>query len=963
MKRLWISAAAFVLACVPLLSQAQGARGSIYGSVKDDTGAALPGASITLSGAFGGRATTSDSSGKFRFLNLDHGAYKLSLAMTGFAGLTRDVAVLAGVNLTLDFTLKVATVQETLTITGDTPVVDTKRQGTATTITKDELARIPSSRDPWALMRTIPGVTVDRVNLAGSESGQQSQFVSKGADPKDSVWSIDGVVITDMAALGASPTYFTYDSFDEVNFTTGGGNVAQATGGLGINVVARRGTNTFHGSLGGYFTHDKLQSSNIPDELRGDARLKGNDKADHTDQIADYSFDLGGPIVKDKLWFYASYGRNDIRIRRLDQTPDKTLLKNTTAKVNWQASQNDTLSLFWFLGAKEKIGRSGAFGAFQHLDGTLWDQGGQYPRKPHGLTKLEWNHVFNANFYMNLKGSYYSTGFTLFPEGGLESDKWVNDAVKQQGRGTADARIFERPQTTVSLDASRFAEGLGGNHEVKFGVSFRDVDSLSERINPGQKVQARFNATSTRARFYRDSSSKAQNRYLSVYLSDSFTKERFTLNLGLRYDRQTAQKLAGQIDGNPVIPSRLPGLDYQGDSGPVSKWNDVSPRIGFTYALDEAKKTVLRGSFARYAGQLSNGGATWNNPVASSYLEYDWRDLNGDEIVQLPEVDFSVLRGSSNINPADPTALSSPKVIDPDFHSNKDNEIVVGLDRELAPSLAVSLAYTWRKSTDLTATQLLSGSYWYSWVGITRADYVTGPTFTRNGFSATPFVLNPAALTRPGVTRGSILKNRPDFARIYNGAELSVIKRLSNNWMGRVAFSYNDWKEDVGPGASDQGNPTHTDWDPQIDGGPVVIRSAGSGKIFYQNAKWQLAANALYQLPAGFEVAGSLFGRQGYPNPIYATLDSGALDGSVRVLADGTNVDTQRFTNLWDFDLRLAKNFTAGAARVTLSAEVFNVFNSATELKRINDFSSSAYRRLDEILAPRIVRFGARISF
>lgn len=963
MKRLLVMAAGLAIALTSVWAEAQGARGNVYGTVKDDTGAALPGVTATLTGVVGSRSTVSDGQGNFRFLNVDHGDYKLALSMSGFSNLTRDVVVLTGVNLTLDFNLKVAGVQEALTITGDTPVVDTKRQGTATTITKDELARIPSSRDPWALMRTIPGVTVDRVNVAGSESGQQSQFVAKGADPKDAVWSIDGVVITDMAAIGASPSYFTYDSFDEVNFNTGGSNVTQSTGGLGVNLVAKRGTNSFHGSLGGYFTHDDLQSSNIPDELRGDARLQGSDKADHTDQISDWSFDLGGPIVKDKLWFYGSYGRNDIRIRRLDQTPDKTLLKNTTAKLNWQASASDMVSVFWFLGAKEKIGRSGAFGAFQHLDGTLWNQGGQYPRHPHGLTKVEWNHVFSPSFYVNAKASYYSTGFNLLPQGGSDDDKWVNDAVRQQGRGTADARLFERPQKTLSLDGSRFATGFGGNHEIKFGVGWRNADSLSERVNPGNKAQARFNATSTRARFYRDSATEARNRYVDFYVADTFTKDRVTLNLGVRYDHQTGRKLPGQIPGNPLIPDRLPGLDYAGDDEAVITWNDVSPRVGITYALDDSKRTVMRASFARYAGQLSSGGPNWDNPVGTSYLEYDWRDLNGDEIVQVPEVNFSTLRGSQNIDPANPTALTSPRRIDPDFHSNKDTELVVGLDRELAPSLAASVAYTWRKSTDLTATQLFSAYYWYSWVGINTSDYVQGTPFTRNGFTATPFVLSAAALARPGVTRGALLTNRPDFDRTYKGAEFSLVKRMSHNWMGRLAFTYNDWTEHVGPGAVTGASPNSTDLDPKIDGGQVTIRSAGSGKIFYQNAKWQIAANALYQLPAGFEVAGSLYGRQGYPNALYATLDTGALDGTVRLLADGSQIDDQRFDNLWDFDLRLAKNFKAGAARVTLSAEIFNLFNAATELKRINDFSSTVYGRLDEILAPRIVRFGARVSF
>ena len=117
-------------------------------------------------------------------------------------------------------------------------------------------------------MRTVPGVLVDRVNVAGSESGQQSNFVGKGADPKDAVWSLDGVVITDMSAIGASPDYFTFDTFDEVSFSTGGNDVRMATGGIGIGLVTKRGTNEFHGSVGGNFANDDLQWSNLPDELR-----------------------------------------------------------------------------------------------------------------------------------------------------------------------------------------------------------------------------------------------------------------------------------------------------------------------------------------------------------------------------------------------------------------------------------------------------------------------------------------------------------------------------------------------------------------------------------------------------------------------------------------------------------------------------------------------------------------------
>jgi len=255
----------------------------------------------------------------------------------------RNVVVATGTNVDIAVGMKVASVEETITVTAETPVIDTKRTGTATVFNQDELSKIPNSRDPWALLRTVPGVILDRVNIAGNESGQQSAYRAKGASGNDGVWALDGVAITDMAAIGASPTYFDYDAFDEIQISTGGNDIKQATGGVGLNFVVKRGTNQFRGTARGYYTDGNLEATNLPDELI--ARGVTPETADHNQQISEFGGDIGGPVLKDKLFFWGSIAQQDIRLyRQSARGTDRTILKTYNAKVNWQATQKDMIN-------------------------------------------------------------------------------------------------------------------------------------------------------------------------------------------------------------------------------------------------------------------------------------------------------------------------------------------------------------------------------------------------------------------------------------------------------------------------------------------------------------------------------------------------------------------------------------------------------------------------------------------
>jgi hypothetical protein len=974
----WLTALILALAVsAPSAVSAQIATGNIYGTVNDQQGGVMPGANVTLvSAAIGGqpRTTNTDASGQFRFLNLDNGTYTVTVELPGFQKQSRDIIVNTGVNANVSFTLGVSTVSETVMVTAASPVVDVKKSGTATTLTSAELEGTPQSKDPWAALKTVPGVIVDRVNVGGNESGQQSGFVGKGSAGADTMWNLDGVVITDVNSGGASSSYYDFNAFDEVNISTGGNDLRQQTGGIGINFVTRRGTNKFKGNVYFALNNHNMESTNLPDELKSDSRLAlpgGGfaDKANHTDSIRNRGFDIGGPIVKDKLWFWASFGKQNIDIVRLNQTSDKTVLTNTNAKINWSPTANDQVSGFYFNGAKEKFGR--AVGYVTNEPASFnWNQGNFYPEEGvlhplHGLWKVEDNHTFGSNLFVTGKYAWYGWGYGFDPIGGASNPGSV-DLDSQVAYGSYITAKYTKAWHLLDVSGSAFKTAGGASHEFKFGFGYnrRPSDSLSHfsgtqifgvHVGPGDEV----------AQVWRDRVVSSIGQYTDAYVGDTISKGRATLNVGVRWDKQTAKNLPSIAGANPDFPTLLPAINYDG-SGPTIDWNDISPRVSMTYAIDEARKSIVRASFARYGGQLNPGQVTQASPVGSyyTYIAYKWVDANNDHFAQKNEVltNLGPLYWGSGINIDNPgSATAPPQQIASDYSANHDNEFIVGFDHELMPNLGLQLAYTYHSSYDIPS--------WNPRVGLTSADYTAGTPVTAGGFTAVAFSPNAAKVDAGNGAR--IITNRPDFHTTYTGFEASLNKRLADKWFARVAFSYNNYVEHP-TGAGSFQNPTRTDATvalaalagPRVDGGQYAPRSGGSGKgdIFY-NANWQINANALYQLPKGFDIGMNLFGRQGYVRPFFIQLSGGRDGSALRVLAT-PNVDDNRYPSLWDLDLRLAKDIKiAGTARFNVAADLFNVVNSNTELGRTRRLNSTAFGQLNDILSPRILRLTFAVKF
>jgi hypothetical protein len=218
-----------------------------------------------------------------------------------------------------------------------------------------------------------------------------------------------------------------------------------------------------------------------------------------------------------------------------------------------------------------------------------------------------------------------------------------------------------------------------------------------------------------------------------------------------------------------------------------------------------------------------------------------------------------------------------------------------------------------------------------------------------------------------------VTTNIPDYYTDYHGLEIGVVKRLSNKWMGRVALAWNNAREHFSSAAGiydTNGNPTPTLTEPLKDGGPFTPQSGGSGAgNVYINAKWTLNVNGLYQAPYGIELSGNVFGRQGYPFPLFRQGSTAALgvDSSLSILVT-PQIDYLRYDNLWDTDLRVAHTFKTqmggnAAFTVRLIGDVFNAFNANTVLVRSNNITSTTFNLIAQNLSPRIFRIGLVFGF
>ena len=945
------------------LAQTQG--GNVVGKVVDSDGNPIPGVTVTLSGIAAPQVYVTTASGNYRFLNMSPGRYTVRAELPGFSTLDRPVDVSVGANSEINFSLSPA-VSEAITVSAETPLIDVRNTGTGSDVNLQELQEVPSARDPWVLLQTVPGVLVATTNVGGNQSGQQSYFIGKGIERHQTEWNLDGVNVTEMQATGTTDFYYDFDSFNEVQMTTGGSDPRLRTPGVQINMVAKRGTNDFTGSGRYFWTDQQFQDdATVPTEAQ-DYLSVGNS----IDYIYDYGVEAGGPVWKDRAWIWGAYSKNDINNFIAGPTiPQLTHLQNWNAKLNLQLTPSNAGSFYYMYSNKTVHGRG--LSITRPIE-TATDQDG-----PGHLLKFEDTMNFGPNFYVTGLFGNVQNGYTTTPIGGLDQSAWWASSGYERATGVPAGwhRTYEYyhqdvPQKDYRLDGSNFASTGKIDHELKWGFEYRDTPVSSLSSWAGNQTFGNFYDGSALAALTRNAVPKFGARYKDIYAGDTILIGNLTINAGARYDWQSAKNFASSVPANPIVPDLLPAVSFAGDDKAL-EWNGFSPRVGLTYAFGKDKRALVRGSYNHYINQIGSSDAGAANPFYRvQYLYYYWDDTNGDRTVQRNEIDFdSGLYSFDNIDPDNPGAGFSPGRLDYGMKPPKTDELIGGVQYELFPGFAVGANYTYRHSTDFVWNQPEktrgAGDFY------TSADYVLFRTDTGTLPNGKTYSV-PEYRLRSGIPGPVfyVYTNRPDYSQTYQDLELSAIKRMSNNWMLRGNVTFADWTQDVGEGAVI--DPTGVLSDPlnsydgcsTCDGDPVA--SGGGIGSTYINSKWAYSLTGIYQFPWKISFGAALNGRQGYLLPYYIRVRS-SKEGSRNILVSDFE---ERLPDVINLDLRLAKDFTVwNNVGLNVSIDAFNVTNTHTVLDRVAQLdvganaTDPAYNHISQLQSPRVIRFGARFKF
>jgi hypothetical protein len=990
------------LVALPSTAFAQAsAQASITGVVRDASGAVLPGVSVEASSPAlieKVRSATSDGSGQYRFVNLPAGTYTVAFALAGFSTVRREGVELAGAfTATVSVELRVGSLEETITVTGESPIVDVQSSRRQQVLDDSVVSAIPTARTYHGLLTVVPGVVSTSTDVGGLSGTSVATFAIHGGRPNEGRLQLDGMGIGGTLNGGGTSMYnVDVGNAAEIVFTTSGGLGEAEVGGPVMSIVPRTGGNTLRGSLYANGANSAMQGDNVTDSLRA----AGLTVPSSLQKMWDLNGSFGGPIARDRVWYYVTsryqgnrkyvtnmfYNRNAGDATKWTYEPDERRAssdgtwKNTSLRLTMQANSRNTVNLYW----DEQTIR------IDHLGGgtatTSPEAAATSDAVPLRTRQVTWRSPMTPRVL--LEGGYSINGSRW---GGRERDETYVGGQFVDGNATRDLiRVVEQAGRIPNLTyrsmnwnshaawSNRWrgtASYITGAHSMKVGFegnylinnlkAFTNTETLTYRFNNGIPNQLTMSGQPFETRTRTGSH--------SAFVQDQSTFGRLTLQGALRFDYAYSRFLDQQVGPQRFIP--VPILLPAEDG--VRGFKDFSPRVGAAYDLTGDGRTSVKVNWGRYLEPAANGGRyTATNPLSRlvTSTTRSWTDGNGNHVADCdllnPVAQDDRAAGGDACGPWNNRNFGSSVIsttIDPLLLEGwgvrpNDSQFGVSVQRELFARTSVEVGYHRRWFGNFEATDNLL---------VTPADYdpysVTVPVDPRlpdgGGYvvgdlwniSGTSF-----GQSQNFVTAASQYGEQIQY---WHGADVTVSLRLGNGLTLQGGTSTGRQVTDHCEVGTLEGGSVNVD-NPSRRNCRVTqpFRTQANGLASYAIPKIDVQVSGTFQSRPGAQLAANWI----VPSAVVAQTLGRPLSGNqANVTINILDPWQKTHDRVNQVDFRIAKIVRAGRMRATVGVDIYNALNSSAVLSRQQAYSptSTAWLTPTGVIDARFAKISGQIDF
>jgi hypothetical protein len=892
--------------------------------------------------------------------------YDVTFELAGFQTLKRE-GIRLGLNqtLTVDGQLQLSSLQETVTITGESPVVDVKNTTVGTNFTKELLQDIPNARDIWAALAQAPGFQMTGYDVGGSRTGTQTGYQTYGVSGQNKTL-FEGINVTE--GQDANAGYFDFGSFEEMQ-VGGSGNMGEQSGlGAFLNLTVKSGGDKFNAQVYYDYVGEQTLTNNVPDAFRTpggtDSRgfkaptivdpatgeRLGLSRGNPITRQYDFNVNLGGPIKKGLIWYFLSYRDNNQykTILGLPGEEAQSQLLNKTAKVTYQLTRSN--QIIWFFNQRSKFQPLRDLSLAIPVSAANWQDSKNRPQK------IEWTSTLGSRAFLDVQYSHWGNYFPLYPtQTQSTSTEGVPvgrlDLDTNQQSGASDYyhnRTTLKPQLSSAL--SYFLDGAWGSHNLKVGLEAYRERRQFLRFQPGNIYYRDHGTTPSEVDIYNTPNEGIDDSTATgIYAQDGWNlTRRLTINAGVRFDRYEIgwpeQSFTPEQTGyfRPVTTSATTVADLK----------SLSPRLGFAWDLSGNGKTVWKAFFGRFYYNPSTDISSLENPVGQAALRYQFRDLNGNRILDGPQELGNLLTTVGG---------AGFVTVDRNLQHAFGQEASTHFEREVAPFLSARGSYVYKTTRNGWAE-----------VDVTRANAYTIPfPFTDIGADGQRGTADDQQLTlfdRPAATPETRVFTNPGSVPgvpapdgDYHTVEFALNRRFHDKWLLMTSFE-NTWADDfrntttgvtaldvVRQGTTAISGPNNIIWRPNR-------RRLGRQQTTY----WNYKVLGRYVFPYDIGVSGSYKLQSGYN---WARNTNVALPnaGNESVLMEPLSAN--RTANVHIVDFRVEKGFRLGrGGKVTGMMDLFNALNQ-NPIVGFRTVTGARFKELIAVLDPRAARLGIRWDF